>query len=356
MSVRRTLLVALLAAVVALPSVAYAAFQYPEAPPAPPRAPVGKSASQTPVPEHNAFGLVSPSYVPPGVSANGVYTTPVPRGSKGTTATYNLDWTIGIAGKSGCLVCHGDRNLVRLVEGQAVSVFVDMEGLQKSAHAILLCTDCHIDFAYKTPHATTLAGENWRNVAKASCKNCHQPEFLEWAKSYHSTGGVGGSAAVVGRAGSSAPGKPLPLCGDCHQGHLIPAKNDSAGRAAVHASAMTMCGGCHTQASANYEDYYHGSAYKLGAPDAPACWQCHNTHLVLPSSDRQSPTYQDNLVSTCAQCHKDAGPGYVQYAQMIHSRTVLFKKNPIVSAVGTATTAIENAFRSVLTAFRLGGS
>jgi 5-methylcytosine-specific restriction endonuclease McrA len=355
MSVRRPLIVALLAVIFALPSSAYA-FDYTSS-----SANNASGSSAAPAvtqdsPDVHSLGLRSPTYVPRGVSPNGVYTTPIAPGSKGTTATYNLDWTIGIAGKSGCLVCHADKNVVRVVAGQTLSVFVDTVVLQSSAHATLLCTDCHVDFAYKTTHAKTLAGENWRAVAKSSCKNCHQSEFLEWAKSYHSTGGSRGTTSEFGRPGSSAAGKPLPLCGDCHQGHSIPAKNDAAGRAAVHASGLAMCGGCHTQSSADYNDYYHGSAYRQGAPDAPACWQCHSTHLVLPSSDRQSPTNPDNLVTTCEQCHKNAGSGYVQYAPLIHSQKTLYQRNPIVSAVGTATTAITNAFNSVLSVLRIGGS
>jgi hypothetical protein len=117
-----------------------------------------------------------------------------------------------------------------------------------------------------------------------------------------------------------------------------------------------MCGKCHVATSANYNDYYHGAAYRRGAPDAPACWQCHNTHLVLPSTDVLSSTNPNNLVATCSHCHRDAGPGYVQYAQLIHQRQQVLDKNPLFSAVDTATAAIEKAFRNVMSAFRRSGS
>lgn len=356
MSVRRTLMIAMCAALIALPCSAYALY-YPEAPPYVPNL-KQNIATQTAPPAQHTFGLVSPTYIPPGVSANGVYTTPITPGSKGTTATYNLDWTIGTAGKSGCLVCHGDPNLRRIVAGVSVSMYVDTVVLSTSAHAKLLCTDCHVDFAYKVPHPSTQAGDDWKTVAKSACKNCHQAEFQDWAKSAHSSSGSTGatSTSTVGRPGSSAPGQPRPLCGDCHDGHSIPNKNDAAGEAAVHASALTMCGKCHVEASANYNDYYHGAAYRRGAPDAPACWQCHNTHFVLASTDRLASTYPDNLVETCTQCHRTAGPGYVQYAQLIHQRQAVYQKNPIFSVVDTATTAIENMFHSVMSAFRRSGS
>lgn len=366
MLVRRLLVLAVLAAVVALPTSAYAAFQYPEAPVVTIRPPSAAEIAKQQADalkaqqQHGAqFGLVAPSYIPPGVSASGVYTTPVIPGSKTATATYKLDWTIGTNGKSGCLVCHGDPNLVRIQGGRTVSLYVDTAVIDKSAHAKLLCTDCHIDFAYKTPHPTTQAGENWRTVAKGSCgqSGCHPQEFLDWAKSAHSTAGSTSATSTLGRADSSAPGKPRPLCGDCHAGHTVPAKNDAAGNAAVQASAMTMCGDCHIGATASYDDYYHGAAYRRGAPDAPACWTCHRTHLILRSTNLQSSTNPDNLTATCSQCHKGASDTYVaQYAPFIHTRQVVVQKNPIMSAVDTATTAIENAFHTVLSAFGKSGS
>jgi hypothetical protein len=359
MSVRRTLRVVLLAVVfMLLPGLAYAAVQYPGTSTYSKYPPSANSVSTATVqhPKSNPFGLVTPTHVPPGVNENGVYTTPVTPASKGATAKYNLDWTIGTAGKSGCMVCHGDLNLRRIVAGQAVSMYVSTVVLQKSAHAKLLCTDCHVDFAYKVPHTSSQAGESWRTIAKTSCKNCHQPEYLEWARSGHSTAGNANSTTAVGRPTSSAPGMPRPVCGDCHIGHMVPAKDDAGARAAVHASASTICGSCHKRDSANYDDYYHGAAYKRGAPDAPACWRCHNTHLVLPSADRLSSTNQGNLVATCSQCHKQASTGYVQYAQLIHAHQEVLRQNPIMSVVDTATTAIHGMFESVLSAFGKSGS
>jgi 5-methylcytosine-specific restriction endonuclease McrA len=359
MFARRVLMIVVMVAVVALPASAYAAFQYPGTPTYttyPPNAnrPVPK------VPEHqdtNRFGLVSPTYVPPGVNAQGVYTTPITPGSKNATSSYKLDWTIGVNGKSGCLVCHGDPNLRRVERGIAVSLYVDTLVLDKSAHAKLLCTDCHIDFAYKTPHAAGQAGDNWRTVAKGSCGQpaCHPVEYLDWAKSSHST--VGTATPAIGGAKSSAPGKPRPQCGDCHAGHTIPRKDDVAATAAIQASAIQMCGTCHTKATATYDDYYHGAAYRRGAADAPACRTCHRTHLVLPSANLQSSTNPDNLVETCSQCHKSASEAYVnQYAPFVHTRQSIVQKNPIMSVVDTATTAIENAFHSVLSVFGKSGS
>ena len=359
MPARRSMIVALVAAALLLPASAYGAFQYPEPPPMPP-SPIVQSAPTTAPPAHDQFGLVAPTYVPPGVNDQGVYVTPLPSGSKTSSATYNLDWTIGVAGRSGCLVCHGDKNLVRVIDGKAVSLYVDTLVLDQSAHAALLCTDCHVDFAYKTPHPNANDDVTWRTLAKSSCKNCHRPQYLDWAKSSHSIAGAPGTTSTVGAADSSAPGKPRPLCGDCHGGHAIPSKNDTEALAAVHASALDMCGKCHVRAASTYQDYYHGAAYRRGAPDAPACWQCHNTHLVLPSRDRNSWTNADNLDTTCGQCHKavgtPTGPGYTQYATLIHRKDSTLHSNPVYAAVANVTFTIQNAFNKVISTFQRSGS
>ena len=348
----------MLATLIVLPASAHAAFYYPPAPtwqqaikPAP--------STKAPAPTqdtHNKAGLVSPTYVPPGVTATGQYVTPLPPGSKSSTATYNLDWTIGTAGKSGCMVCHGDKNLIRVIDGKQVSLWLDATVLETSAHKNLLCTDCHLDFAYKTPHPNATATEDWKFVAKSSCKNCHRAQFLDWGQSSHSTAGRPGDTQTVGAADSSAPGKPRPLCGDCHFGHSIPSKDDTAAMAAIRKSGFTMCAGCHEAWSNSYNDYYHGAAYRRGALDAPACWQCHNTHLILPTSDRNAWTNETNLPTTCGQCHKAASEGYLDYAKFVHGRQHVTSSNPLISFLTTARDVVGSAFDQIGLIFRRSGS
>ena len=314
-------------------------------------------------PRQDRLGLTSPTYIPPGVNAAGIYTTPLPPGAKTSTSTYNLDWTIGVAGKSGCLVCHGDRNLVRIVNGKVTSLFVDSAVIDLSAHAKTLCTDCHVDFAYKTPHPNTVSSDEWRILAKSACKNCHRDKFLEWANSAHSTAGspsptgTANLATTVGAPESSAPGKPRPLCGDCHGGHAIPSKTDTAAAEAIHASGLQMCGQCHEKAASTYADYYHGAAYRQGAKDAPACWQCHNSHLILPSANRLSWTNEDNLVTTCGQCHKGTlNDQYTAYAKLVHRKEAVLNENPVYAVAHSARQAISNALYQVGQVFRRSGS
>ncbi len=277
--------------------------------------------------------------------------------SVSASQTWDLDWTLPTAGKSGCLVCHADKDLVRIIDGQTVSLWVDSALLETSAHKDVPCTGCHVDFAYKTPHDTIVQnGDEWRAVAKLACKNCHKDAFSAYANGAHSPAGRPGETSTAGAPDSSAPGKPRPLCGDCHGGHAIPSKEDTAAQAALHASGLEMCGDCHEKAAYNYADYYHGAAYQRGASDAPACWQCHDTHMVLPSSDRRSWTNEVNLVDTCGQCHKDVNEDYTGYAVLVHRKAETVESNPVVAIANSARQAISNVFYQVTQVFRRGES
>jgi len=241
---------------------------------------------------------------------------------------YALDFTLPTFGKSGCLVCHGDANLV-VAKGDATQSFwIDEQAYLMSAHKDVVCTGCHIDFGYSSPH--TAASGDWRAVAKQSCKNCHQDQYQQWSLSAHAP-----SPVALGQADPRAASKPL--CGDCHGSHYMPVlKNNPKGKAEVHAQAQQMCGrdGCHADYWANFNDYYHGAAYKKGADDAPACWTCHGTHAILKSSDRTAPMNTANLggENACGTkgCHQGAGPAYASYAPMIHGRDKIVSANPLV--------------------------
>lgn len=283
-----------------------------------------------------AVSTLSASSYAMAATSGSTYTTPTTSmvttttGNTKVKVTYDLSWTLPTAGKSGCEVCHADKDLQRVQGGKIVSLYVNTDVLQASAHKDVPCTGCHTDFAYKTPHANvTKTGDEWRKTAKLSCKNCHAAEFSDYSASSHSpTGMPGETTTTVGAPGSSAPGIAKPLCGDCHGGHSIPASNNVEAQAALHASGLEMCGKCHKKDSDNFIDYYHGAAYHTSAPDAPSCWDCHGVHKELPSTDRQSMVYKDKLYDTCHKCHSDPGDGYISYAVLVHHKAEVQQANP----------------------------
>ncbi len=272
--------------------------------------------------------------------------------------TYDLTWTLPAAGKSGCTVCHSDPDLVKVVAGQTVSLYVNTELLDLSAHKGVPCTGCHVDFAYKTPHSNvTLSGNEWRATAKSACKNCHPRAYSDYTSSAHSPAGKPGeTSGTVGAPDSSAPGMPTPLCGDCHGGHSIPASNNVEAQQVVHLSGLEMCGKCHVKGTESYVDYYHGAAYKAKAPDSPACWDCHNTHLILPSTNRESTVNKDRLIDTCKECHSDPRDGYVDYVELVHTKQAVLDANPLYSAIKSAQTAVDAAIDKVKSLFDRGSS
>lgn len=257
--------------------------------------------------------------------------------SASASRTYDLDFTLPTAGKSGCLVCHGDPNLVKVDVGGARSIYVDVADLKKSAHKDTPCTGCHVDFAYKTPHDNAAKGDAWREVARLACKNCHEKAFSNYASSAHSPAATPGEDATAVAAARAKAGKPtrVPFCGDCHGGHDIPSSSDKEGRAAVQASALKMCGACHKSESVTYDDYYHGAAYREGASDAPACWDCHAAHLVYPVKDDRSLMHDTRIAPTCGKtgCHKGSSEDFVEYAAYIHGGDGELDENVVWSVI-----------------------
>ena len=167
---------------------------------------------------------------------------------------------------NGCLACHGDQNLYKSdVGGQRKSFQV--QGLYSSAHKSLTCQQCHVDFKYiEGPDQTKI----WAINAGLACAGCHDHEKV--TKTYYSS--VHGQKLieqmVKGENISTA------VCSSCHGGHYIQRySKDPVAKAELHAAAYRVCARCHKEKYESYDDYYHGAAYKRGAADAPACWDCH---------------------------------------------------------------------------------
>lgn len=270
-------------------------------------------------------------------------------------------------GVSGCNVCHADRNLVKPGGATNRSVFVDPELMKLTAHKDIVCTGCHGDFAFKTPHKNA-ATDAWRKTAKGNCKNCHEKEAGQVASGRHTSAGKPGVSEKALEAERVANGNPpqVPLCGDCHGAHDIMPLNVEQreasgtieeiatarkGRANLHSRGIEICGACHGAEADTYADYYHGAAYRRGASDAPACWDCHGAHEMLPASDSRSPVNPQHLVETCGRCHKDANESYIQYAELVHRRAEVRSAVPIFAFIDSTRSVIQGAFATVASWF-----
>ncbi|MDY0088010.1 MAG: cytochrome c3 family protein [Coriobacteriia bacterium] len=258
-----------------------------------------------------------------------------------TTATvggYDVDFTLPTAAKAGCMVCHGDENLVRLQGDEVVSFWVDPAPLEAGPHATAQCVGCHLDFAFTLPHVQE--GEDWQTTARSACKNCHEEQYLSYGQGVH--------RPQVGN-GATQDDTELPLCGDCHGSHEIQALVDNPdGQQALRANAYEICGRCHEDYWGSYADAYHGKAFKAGAEDAPACWDCHGYHEIWPSSDRRSMVHESRISQTCTSgdgCHDDVSAGYLDYVELIHGQRETLDRNPFFAFLSNIRSAITGLFR-----------
>jgi hypothetical protein len=303
------------------------------APPAPARVP-GKPRS--PSAPRSPYGDTTPAAAKETVAAK-----PAARSAPASaTQGYSMDFTLPTLGKSGCMVCHGDRNLIRVQGNQYVSYYVDENTLRGSAHGRILCTGCHVDFAFKAPHKNANS-EDWRKTARLACKNCHQEAYDAFSKGVHSV------SSKPGQVDPKADQKPL--CGDCHGAHDISVLASSvAGQNRLAADGYRVCGRCHKEQWDSYADYYHGAAYRRGAIDAPACWDCHEAHTTLPSSDRRASTYPDRLIATCGKCHDGVTEGFVSYVGLVHRRGKALSDNPVYAFLQSVQEGISNTLSNIV--------
>ncbi|MRS12789.1 MAG: hypothetical protein EG823_06930 [Actinobacteria bacterium] len=234
---------------------------------------------------------------------------------------------------SGCLACHGNPNLIK-TSALGIKSF-QVVGLEASAHRDLTCPQCHVDFAYAdVPGQTKVWSVNaGMACAKAGCHDKDDPatdknedQLTAYQASIHGTKIADGDLKSA-------------TCGSCHGGHTIKRLDTQAARDDLQLAGQAMCARCHEDRWENYSDPYHGAAYKMGALDAPACWDCHPAHSTQPSDDPVSSTNDAKVASTCAgdastgigcHQHKDATEGFVtQTAEMIHGQSEVKAKNPL---------------------------
>lgn len=240
---------------------------------------------------------------------------------------------LGLPGKSGCYVCHGNVLLQKNVKGKMVSYYVDKKKMDISAHKNVACTSCHLNFTSKNH---TPVPKDWRNVAGLACIRCHEhkKQYDQYVDSIH------GQKALRGQKGAT--------CSDCHGSHdIAKMKKGSAEKLAFEMNSKEVCGKCHEKEWQSYDDYYHGRAYRRGAEDAPSCWFCHGAHNTLPAKEPGSAVSKKNLRKTCEKCHPGSGPSFLDYAPAIHGTQKLKDTNPIYKGKKYLTDMVGGVWSSV---------
>ncbi|MFC1671450.1 cytochrome b/b6 domain-containing protein, partial [Spirochaetota bacterium] len=142
------------------------------------------------------------------------------------------------------------------------------------------------------------------NVGK-TCGKCHQEQFSDYERSIH------GKAANRGY-------REAPMCITCHGEHNIYATSTKKSIAS-YTNQADNCAYCHQNQRigrkfsmnvdriSTYRSSYHGTMNKYGDLTVASCSSCHGSHLVLPSSNKDSYVHKSKLNETCGMCHYNAG-------------------------------------------------
>jgi hypothetical protein len=215
-------------------------------------------------------------------------------------------------GREDCLLCHG--------AGQVKPFPADHEGRESEG-----CLVCHeaggAAVPEPTPEPTATLPPSAQVVPtpiqepvlfeENTCISCHQElggkhtQITEdWAEGVHAAQGVG--------------------CVSCHGGDPTQAEADaSMSPEAGYLGPLPkdripgLCGSCHTRVDLmrpfdlptdqldQYWQSQHGQALLAGDPNVATCFDCHDGHRVLKTSDPGSEVYPSNEPAMCARCHAD---------------------------------------------------
>lgn len=200
------------------------------------------------------------------------------------------------ANNQACFECHaanGRRARSSLPSTDAEATVQDRGAYERSVHAKLACTECHID-AGPEPHDARLS--------PVDCAVCHEQAAARYALSDHAP------RRPSGRAGAT--------CTDCHGVHdTLPASNPES--MSHPRKLVEVCAGCHvevqpsekrvaqSQAFESYTTSIHFRALeKGGLVSSATCVSCHSAHEVRQANDPLSTVNRLHVPETCGSCHR----------------------------------------------------
>jgi predicted CXXCH cytochrome family protein len=264
-----------------------------------------------------------------------------------------------------CYSCHGYDIRTTYRDGETISLKIESSDIDRSVHNMLSCTDCHFGFSsedhpqrlfrsrrdyvialsdncrrchfdkysktmesihfselrqgnQKAPVCTDCHGShsiermhNERVTIARRCRNCHNIIYEQYVKSIH-------GAVLINEAN-----RDVPVCIDCHKAHDI--RNPLT--LEWHERIPEICGNCHsdvrimakyglsTNVVKSYLTDFHGvtlSLYKKQREvfDKPArpiavCTDCHGTHNIVSTINKNTREVKQNLLKRCKKCHED---------------------------------------------------
>ncbi len=211
---------------------------------------------------------------------------------------------------SKCLSCHENENLVKVVDGDTLSLYVNSKDIEHSAHQTTQCIKCHTT-VNKSRNPVCL------NIGKVDCAMCHAQEVADYETSMHAQEAAKGNAVA-------------PYCTDCHGTHDV-LRLDDINSPIFSRNIPDLCGKCHRSGQKaavlytgtqheiveNYSMSIHGKGLlKSGLMVTATCVSCHTSHRELPAVNPNSTVNADNIASTCGQCHLGI---YEDFKSSVHS-------------------------------------
>jgi cytochrome b subunit of formate dehydrogenase len=212
-----------------------------------------------------------------------------------------------------CAKCHEDNQKMSQYK---LSQFEPVKSYKRSVHGVAMlehndqfaatCTDCHGSHNLHS-HSNPDSKIYKFNVPK-TCGKCHENVYQTFSRSIH------GVAIEQGM-------NDAPVCTDCHDEHLILKRDDPSSTTYTLNVSKETCSVCHQSERTmrkygipvdmvgSYNKSYHGLAVEAGSLVSANCSSCHGFHDILPSTDKRSSIYPDNLNKTCGKCHPGAGKG-----------------------------------------------
>ncbi len=197
-----------------------------------------------------------------------------------------------------CGKCHDGESARKSGRPGVYERYIDsIHGLALTKDGLLVaasCSSCH--GSHRILARTDPASRVFRKNIPATCGACHQGPLNDYSAGIH------GQKLALGDAKA-------PVCSDCHSAHQIARVGTAAGLTQTTAT----CGGCHKKQLTTYHDTLHAQVSALGFVEVAHCWDCHDSHKILPASDPNSTVAAANLIKTCGKCHPEANRGFTGY-------------------------------------------
>jgi len=197
-----------------------------------------------------------------------------------------------------CLMCHGQPDLRGSAGGVTVSLYVDEQAHNTSAHAGTACAQCHSEVTSSLQRACATIR------SPVDCGACHAGQVEQYRGSTHGT--------LTAQGITDAP-----TCLDCHDRHATASRRLPTSPTYPR-NVPDLCAKCHRAGEVaarrigdrqplvvqSYVMSIHGKGLlESGLVVTATCSSCHTAHGELPAADPRSTVHSTNVASTCGTCH-----------------------------------------------------